>query len=85
MAGTLDHISHGRFVLGIGAAWFKREHEAYGWTFPSMKERQDRFEEAVELIRALFRSGEPVDFQGEYYRLDSRPSRRAATGTRSRS
>ncbi|MCE2559450.1 MAG: LLM class flavin-dependent oxidoreductase [Acidobacteria bacterium] len=73
MAGTLDHISHGRFVLGIGAAWFQREHEAYGWTFPSMKERQDRFEEAVELIRALFRSGEPVDFQGKYYRLDSAP------------
>ena len=34
MAGTVDHISHGRFVLGIGAAWFKREHEAYGWDFP---------------------------------------------------
>ena len=73
MAGTLDHISHGRFVLGIGAAWFKREHEAYGWTFPSMKERQDRFEEAVELIRALFRSSEPVDFNGGYYQLDSAP------------
>ena len=73
MAGTLDHISHGRFVLGIGAAWFKREHEAYGWTFPSMKERQDRFEEAVELIRALFRRNEPVDFKGEYYELDSAP------------
>ncbi len=73
MAATIDQISHGRLILGIGAAWFKREHEAYGWTFPSMKERQDRFEEAVELIRALFRSGESVDFQGEYYRLDSAP------------
>ncbi|MYD43824.1 MAG: LLM class flavin-dependent oxidoreductase [Gammaproteobacteria bacterium] len=41
MATTMDQISHGRFVLGIGAAWFKREHEAYGWEFPSMRERQD--------------------------------------------
>ena len=64
MSATVDHISHGRFVLGIGAAWFKREHEAYGWDFPSMKERQDRFEEACALIRGLFTSDDPVDFQG---------------------
>ena len=70
MSGTLDHISHGRFILGIGAAWFKREHEAYGWTFPSMKERQDRFEEACNLIRQLFTSAEAVTFDGQYYRLD---------------
>jgi alkanesulfonate monooxygenase SsuD/methylene tetrahydromethanopterin reductase-like flavin-dependent oxidoreductase (luciferase family) len=73
MAATVDQISHGRFILGIGAAWFKREHEAYGWDFPSMKERQDRFEEAVQLIRALFTSPEPVDFKGEYYTLDHAP------------
>ena len=35
MATTLDQASRGRFILGIGAAWFKREHEAYGWDFPS--------------------------------------------------
>jgi alkanesulfonate monooxygenase SsuD/methylene tetrahydromethanopterin reductase-like flavin-dependent oxidoreductase (luciferase family) len=73
MAGTLDHISHGRFVLGIGAAWFKREHEAYGWTLPSMRERQDRFEEAVALIRALFTSENAVTFGGKYYTLDDAP------------
>jgi alkanesulfonate monooxygenase SsuD/methylene tetrahydromethanopterin reductase-like flavin-dependent oxidoreductase (luciferase family) len=73
MSGTLDHISHGRFVLGIGAAWFKREHEAYGWSFPSMRERQDRFEEAVALIRTLFTSSEPVTFSGEYYDVDDAP------------
>ena len=61
MAATLDQVSHGRFTLGIGAAWFEREHEAYGWDFPSMRERQDRFEEACALIRALFTAGgEPV-------------------------
>ena len=73
MASTVDHISQGRFVLGIGAAWFKREHEAYGWEFPSMKERQDRFEEACALIRGLFLSDDPVDFQGAYYKLDKAP------------
>ena len=37
MATTLDQASKGRFILGLGAAWFKREHEAYGWDFPSLK------------------------------------------------
>ena len=73
MATTLDQISHGRFTLGIGASWFKREHEAYGWDFPSMRERQDRFEEAVELIRALFTQKGPVSFDGRYYQLDEAP------------
>ena len=73
MATTLDQISHGRFTLGIGASWFKREHQAYGWDFPSMRERQDRFEEAVELIRALFTQKGPVSFDGRYYQLDEAP------------
>ncbi len=70
MASTLDQASKGRFVLSLGAAWFKREHEAFGWDFPSMKERQDRFQEACELIRKLFTADGPVDYTGKYYRLD---------------
>ena len=70
MAGTLDHITRGRFTLALGAAWYKREHEAYGWDFPSMKERQDRFEEAMALIRLLLHAKEPVDYRGDYYQLD---------------
>ena len=73
MAATLDQASKGRFVLGIGASWFKREHEAYGWDFPSMKERSDRFQEACELIRKLFTADGPVDYNGNYYRLDQAP------------
>ena len=73
MATTVDQISHGRFVLGIGAAWFKREHEAYGWTFPSMKERQDRFEEACQLIRSLFHGEGGSTFSGSYYQLEDAP------------
>lgn len=71
IAGTIDTLSEGRFTLAVGAGWYQREHEAYGWTFPSMQERQDRFEEACELIRLLIRSSDPVSFDGRYYRLDS--------------
>lgn len=70
IAGTIDTLSEGRFTLAIGAGWYQREHEAYGWTFPSMKERQDRFEEACELIRLLIRSKDPVSFNGAYYQVD---------------
>lgn len=70
MAGTVDQICHGRFTLSIGAAWFKREHEAYGWDFPSMQERQDRLEEACAILRALFRSDDPLTHAGKYYQID---------------
>ena len=73
MAGTIDQISHGRFTLAIGAGWFQREHEAYGWSFPSMRERSDRLEEAAELIHLLFTSDGPVTFEGQYYQLDDAP------------
>ena len=69
IAGTIDTMSAGRFTLAIGAGWYEREHETYGWDFPSMKERQDRLEEACELIRLLIRSDDPVDYEGRYYRL----------------
>jgi alkanesulfonate monooxygenase SsuD/methylene tetrahydromethanopterin reductase-like flavin-dependent oxidoreductase (luciferase family) len=70
MAATLDQVSGGRFTLALGTGWFEREHRAYGWEFPSMRERQDRLEEACALIRALFAGPGPVDFAGRYYRLE---------------
>ncbi len=73
MAATLDHISDGRVEFGIGAAWHQREHEAYGWNFPSIKERSDRLEEACALIKALFTADGPVDYRGRYYHLDAAP------------
>jgi len=69
MASTVDQISNGRLILGIGAGWYKREHEAFGWEFPSVKERCDRLEEAVELIKMLFTADGPVDYNGQYYKL----------------
>ena len=73
MAATIDEISGGRAILGIGAGWNIREHEAYGWEFPPMRERQDRLEEACELIHALFTAERFVDFNGKYYQLKQAP------------
>jgi F420-dependent oxidoreductase-like protein len=64
---TLDVISGGRAVLGIGAGWFESEHTGYGFPFPSLRERLDRLEEALEIIRAMFR-GERPSFDGRYYK-----------------
>jgi len=73
MAATIDEISGGRVILGIGAGWNIREHQAYGWEFPSMKERQDRLEEACELIHKLLTAERFVDFEGKYYTLKQAP------------
>ena len=73
MEATIDQISRGRFILSHGAAWFQREHEAYGWEFPSLRERSDRFEESCALIRTLLSSEEPVNFKGKYYSLENAP------------
>ena len=73
MAATIDEISGGRCILGIGAGWNVREHEAFGWEFPSMRERQDRLEEACALIHALFTAERFVDFEGKYYSLKQAP------------
>ncbi len=73
MTATLDHNTGGRAILGLGAAWHEREHQAYGWDFPPLKERSDRLEEATELIRALFHADSPVQYDGVYYRLSNAP------------
>jgi F420-dependent oxidoreductase-like protein len=51
---TLDIISGGRAFHGIGAGWFEAEHEAYGFAFPSLKERFERLEDHLRIVRALF-------------------------------
>jgi F420-dependent oxidoreductase-like protein len=69
LATTLDHVSNGRAVLGIGGAWFDREHEAYGIDFGSgVGERLDRLDESVMLMRRLL-DGERFDHDGRYYQL----------------
>ena len=73
---TVDHVSGGgRVELGLGTGWNEAEHAAYGFPFPAMGERMDRFAEQLELIPRQW-AGEPVSFQGDHYRthdLDARP------------
>lgn len=69
-ATTLDHVSGGRFTLGIGGGWFEEEHRAFGFEFgASAGERLDRLDEAVSLIRRLV-DGENVTHEGRFYRFD---------------
>ena len=69
MASAVDDLSGGRLSLGLGAGWQEREHANYGWELLEVPERFDRFEEGLEVITQLFNSDEPVDFDGQYYRL----------------
>ena len=69
MSAQVDLLSEGRFVLGIGAGWYEPEHRAYGISFPPVKERFDRLEEAIAVIKALWAPG-PVSYSGHYYRLE---------------
>jgi F420-dependent oxidoreductase-like protein len=70
MATTLDNISGGRAILGIGAAWNALEHNAYGIDLGTPRERSDRFSEATKIIRKLV-DGERVTFHGKFYDLDN--------------
>lgn len=65
---TLDVISQGRALLGIGAAWFDQEHHALGVEFPPVKERFERLEEALVICRAMFR-GERPTIEGQHYQV----------------
>jgi F420-dependent oxidoreductase-like protein len=66
MAAQLDQLSGGRFKLGVGAGWNEAEHVAYGLPFPAVRERLDRLEEALRLMRALW-SEDEATFEGRYY------------------
>jgi alkanesulfonate monooxygenase SsuD/methylene tetrahydromethanopterin reductase-like flavin-dependent oxidoreductase (luciferase family) len=63
MADTLDEISQGRLILGLGAGWHEPEYDAFGYPFDH---RIGRFEEAIQIIRTLLREGR-IDFEGTYY------------------
>jgi F420-dependent oxidoreductase-like protein len=63
---TLDHVSHGRATLGIGAGWFEAEHLALGFEFGTFGERFEKLEEALQIIRPMLR-GERPTLHGKYY------------------
>jgi len=64
---TLDVVSQGRAVLGIGTGWFELEHDQLGFEFGTFTERFAKLDEALEIILPMIR-GERVSFSGEYYR-----------------
>lgn len=69
MATSLDLVSHGRSILGLGAAWHAREFTAYGWEFEDLGTRMGRLEEAIKVVQAMWREPSP-SFTGRFYRLD---------------
>jgi len=66
-ATTLDVISGGRAIFGLGAAWYEEEHAAFGFDFPPIKERMDRLDEALAIVRGMF-ANERSSFAGVHYR-----------------
>ncbi len=60
IVATLDVLSGGRAVCGIGAAWFEREHRAYGWPFPPLADRYAQLEDALELLPLMWGKGAPA-------------------------
>ncbi len=69
-ASTLDHLSHGRFELGLGAGWHAPEARAFGYDFPPDARRLDMLEEAVPLIRSLL-TEERTTHSGEWFRTEN--------------
>src|SRR6188768_1365569 len=65
-AATVDAISGGRLIMGLGAGWNEREYKAFGFPYDH---RVSRFEEAFTIVRSLLRDGR-VDFDGTYYRVE---------------
>ncbi|MGH7895913.1 MAG: TIGR03560 family F420-dependent LLM class oxidoreductase [Candidatus Binatia bacterium] len=72
MAATVDHLSNGRLILGMGAGWFELEHTAYGIPFYTAGERARRLVEAVEVVKRLM-TQETTTYAGKYYQLKDAP------------
>ena len=70
MAATLDHITHGRVVLGLGSGWQENEHRQYGIEFYTVAERLARLDEACQVIKALFHD-QHANFEGQFYQLSN--------------
>ena len=73
---NVDQMSGGRVELGLGAGWYREEHEAYGLPFPDVAERFDRLAEQLEVVTGLWqtRPGERFDFAGKYVVLHDSPA-----------
>ncbi|MBI2963739.1 MAG: LLM class flavin-dependent oxidoreductase [Deltaproteobacteria bacterium] len=80
MAATLDHITGGRVVVGLGAGWFVQEYEGYGYPFPAARVRLEQLAEAVTIMKRMWTEEAP-SFAGKHFRIDGvfclpKPARR---------
>jgi F420-dependent oxidoreductase-like protein len=73
-AVTIDHISGGRFELGIGAGWFEEEHKTHGLDFPANTERMEMLEEQIEIVHRQWHEG-AFSFAGRHYRVENSDAR----------
>jgi alkanesulfonate monooxygenase SsuD/methylene tetrahydromethanopterin reductase-like flavin-dependent oxidoreductase (luciferase family) len=81
IVAAVDQISGGRLILGVGAGWQLNEHAAYGIELGTVRERLDRFAEAVQILRSLL--DEPrTTFEGQYFRLADAPNQPPPVGGR---
>jgi F420-dependent oxidoreductase-like protein len=69
VASTVDVMSHGRAICGLGAGWYEHEWRAYGYGFPETRDRMRAFREAVEIVVRMW-TDEKASFRGEYYTID---------------
>lgn len=72
-AATIDHLSNGRFTLGLGAGWQINEHNAYGIELEAPGPRVSRFEEAIQIVRSML-DDDNTDFDGDFYTFTNAPS-----------
>ena len=69
MAATLQALTGGRYILGIGAGWHEEEYRSYGYEYPSGGMRVDQLAEAIEVMRAMWNDS-PATYEGDWYRVD---------------
>ncbi len=67
---TIDHISNGRTIVGLGAGWFEAEFKGYGCTFPRLPDRMKALDEACEILKRMW-SDEKVTFRGEHFTVEA--------------
>jgi probable F420-dependent oxidoreductase len=69
ITSSLDHISGGRFIAGLGTGWLKREYDAYGYPYPTNAERGEQLAEGIEVLKAMWTQEEP-SFHGRYFSIE---------------
>lgn len=70
IASTLDHLSNGRLILGLGSGWQRSEYDAHGYPYPSNAERIDQLGDAIKLVKAMWTQEKPT-YHGRYFSIEN--------------